>query len=276
MRVSLLVPFVFGRDPWHSISMKLTILGCSGSLGAPGNPGSSYVVSTPGNPDVVMDLGPGALAALQERFDPSAAHVVFSHLHADHCSDVASLLVWRRFHPTAPAKQRNRMYGPSYAPEHFGRLASDGPGEINDISDTFDFRPWISEQLVEFEGVSITPFPVEHPAVESHALRVVEHGTGRVITYSGDTGYSESLIRSAADADIFLCEAAWGPATNDRPAGMHLSGAEAGRIAREAGVKKLVVVHIQPWTDTAATAEAAAAEFGGEVVVGEAGAVFEV
>ena len=92
-------------------------------------------------------------------------------------------------------------------------------GEINDISDTFDFRPWISEQSVEFEGVSITPFPVEHPAVESHALRVVEHDTGRVITYSGDAGYSESLIRSAADADIFLCEAAWGPTTDDRPAG---------------------------------------------------------
>lgn len=223
-----------------------------------------------------MDLGPGALAALQERFDPAAAHVVFSHLHADHCSDVASLLVWRRFHPTAAAQQRNRMHGPSYAPEHFGRLASDGPGKESDISDTFDFQPWVSERPVQFEGVQVTPFPVVHPAAESHALRVEEYGTGRVITYSGDTGYSESLIRAAAGADIFLCEAAWGPTADGRPADMHLSGAEAGRIAREAGVKTLVVVHIQPWTDTAATAAAAAAEFGGEVIIGEAGAVLSL
>ena len=95
--------------------MQLTILGCSGSLAAPGNPASSYVISVPGETDVVMDFGPGALAAMQERFDPSAAHVIFSHLHADHCSDFPSLLVWRRYHPSAPAQQRHRLIGPSYA-----------------------------------------------------------------------------------------------------------------------------------------------------------------
>ena len=57
---------------------------------------------------------------------------------------------------------------------------------------------------------------------------------------------------------------------------MHLSGAEAGRIAREAGVKTLVLVHIQPWTSTQATLEAARAEFDGEIVVGSAGDVFEL
>ena len=62
----------------------------------------------------------------------------------------------------------------------------------------------------------------------------------------------------------------------DRAPGMHLSGEEAGRIAREAGVEKLVLVHIQPWTDKQATLEAARAQFDGEIVLGEAGAVFEV
>ena len=57
---------------------------------------------------------------------------------------------------------------------------------------------------------------------------------------------------------------------------MHLSGAEAGRIAREAGVGTLVLVHIQPWSDVEETRAAALAEFGGEVIVGTAGAVFEV
>lgn len=256
--------------------MKLTIVGCSGSLGAPGNPGSSYVVSTPGNPDVVMDLGPGALAAMQGQFNPSEAHVVFSHLHADHCSDVASLLVWRRYHPQAPATRASRMYGPSYAPELFGRMGGDGPGDITDISDTFDFAPWISGEPVAFEGVTITPFPVVHPAAESHALRVTDNATGKVITYSGDTGYTPSLVDAAKDADLFFCEAAWGPVRTDQPDGMHLSGQEAGRVAREAGVGALVLVHIQPWSDPEATAAAAAAEFGGEVILGHAGDTFEV
>ncbi|GAA1171280.1 ribonuclease Z [Corynebacterium glaucum] len=256
--------------------MKLTILGCSGSLAAPGNPGSSYVVSTAGNPDVVMDFGPGALAAMQRDFDPSAAHVVFSHLHADHCSDVASLLVWRRYHPTAPAAGRNLMYGPSYAPEHFGRMGSDGPDDINDISDTFEFHPWVSGTPVEFEGVIITPFPVVHPAAESHALRVDDKATGKVITYTGDSGFTPSLIDASLNADLLFCESAWGPTSEGQPEGMHLSGQDAGRIAREAGVKTLVLVHIQPWSDKEAARAAAQAEFDGEVIVGEAGAVFEV
>ena len=144
--------------------MQLTILGCSGSLGAPGNPASSYVISVPGETDVVMDFGPGALAAMQERFDPAAAHVVFSHLHADHCSDFPSLLVWRRYHPTAPAAERHRLIGPSYAPEHFGRMSADGPGELDDISDTFDFTAWRAGQPEHLSGLTITPFDVEPAA----------------------------------------------------------------------------------------------------------------
>lgn len=255
--------------------MKLTILGCSGSVGAPGNPGSSYVVSTDGNPDVVMDFGPGALAAMQEHgFDPSAAHVVFSHLHADHCSDAASLLVWRRYHPVKPAQGRNRLMGPSYTPEHLGQMGSDGPGQPTDISDTFDFTPWTPEEPAEFEGVTITPYLVDHPAVDSCALRVQDNATGKVVTYTGDSGFTPSLITAARGASILFCEAAWGPSADGRPSGMHLSGQEAGRVAREAGVEKLVLVHIQPWTDPEATRLAAAAEFDGDVVVGKAGDVF--
>lgn len=257
--------------------MKLTILGCSGSVGAPGNPGSSYVVSTEGNPDVVMDFGPGALAAMQERgFDPSAAHVVFSHLHADHCSDAASLLVWRRYHPASPARERHRLMGPSYTPQHLGQMGSDGPGEPTDIADTFEFTPWTPGEPAVFEGVTITPYLVDHPAVESCALRVQDNATGKVATYSGDTGFTPSLIEAARGAAILFCEAAWGPTADGRPSGMHLSGEEAGRIAREAGAEKLVLVHIQPWTDQEATRQAAAAEFGGEIVVGKAGDVFSV
>lgn len=256
--------------------MQITILGCSGSLGAPGNPGSSYVVSTPGNPDVVMDFGPGALAAMEERFEPSQAHVVFSHLHADHCSDIASLLVWRRFHPERAAVGRHRLLGPSYTPQHIGQLGSDGPSSPTDISDTFEFTPLRSGESVELDGVTVTPFAVVHPAEESHALRVEEQATGKVVTYTGDSGFTGSLIDAARGADLLLCEAAWGPDSEGQPEGMHLSGREAGRIAREAGVAKLVLVHIQPWSDAAATLAAAQAEFGGEVVVGAAGDVYEV
>ena len=215
--------------------MQLTILGCSGSLAAPGNPASSYVISVPGEADVVMDFGPGALAAMQERFDPSAAHV---------------------------------------APEHLGRMSADAPGEQDDFTDTFEFTTWRAGQPEQLSGLTITPFDVVHPAQESHALRI-EDAAGKVITFSGDSGYTPTLIDAARNADYFLCEAAWGATSEGKAEGMHLSGKEAGRIAREAGVKTLVLVHIQPWTDPEDVLAAARAEFDGEIILGKAGATFE-
>ncbi|QPK82912.1 MBL fold metallo-hydrolase [Corynebacterium qintianiae] len=256
--------------------MKLTILGCSGSLGAPGNPGSSYLITVPGRPGIMMDCGPGALAALQEVDDPANAHVIFSHLHADHCSDAASLIIWRRYHPTAPAACRHLMFGPSYTALHLGRMGADGPDEVDDISDTFDFTPWTSNQPVEIDDVTVTPVPVAHTAKESHALRVEERATGRVVAFSGDSGMTDTLVDAARGADVFLCEAAWGPSAEGKPDGMHLSGDQAGEIARRAGVKTLVLVHIQPWADKEATLAAARSEFDGKILLGAAGDVFDL
>src|SRR5690625_776963 len=107
--------------------MKLTILGCSGSVPSPNNPASGYLVSFPDAPSIVMDLGPGTFAALQEIQDPCDAHLTFSHLHADHCTDFPSLMVWRRFHPDAPAASRNFMFGPhDRSEEHTSELQSRG------------------------------------------------------------------------------------------------------------------------------------------------------
>ena len=51
-----------------------------------------------------------------------------------------------------------------------------------------------------------TPFVVEHASgAPAYALRV-EYG-GKVITYSGDTEWTESLIEAARGADLFVCEA---------------------------------------------------------------------
>src|SRR5439155_19738588 len=54
--------------------------------------------------------------------------------------------------------------------------------------------------------VAVTPFAVEHPSgAPSYALRV-EYG-GKLIAYSGDTEWTESLLDAARGADLFVCEA---------------------------------------------------------------------
>lgn len=248
--------------------MRLTILGSSGSLAGPDNAASGYLVEVDQGPGVVLDLGPGTLARLQEVTNPSAAHVAFSHLHADHCLDFPSLMVWRRFHPTAAARERNLLYGPAAAPVLLGRLSSDDqPEGIDDLSDTFAFAPWQAREPQLAGGVTITPFPMIHP-VEAYALRVTDSATGTTLTYSGDTAYTEELVEAARGADLFLCEANWGTDSGAEVPGMHMNGQEAGRIAAQAGVKRLVLIHIPPWVDKEAAVAAARTQYHGPVEFG--------
>ena len=166
--------------------------------------------------------------------------------------------------------------GPRDTPVRLGRLSADTPDGIDDMSDTFAFNAWTDGVSEMVDRLTITPYATVHP-IESYALRVEESGVnGGVIAYSGDSGWTDNLIDCARGADIFICEATWGATSEGKTPDMHLSGAEAGRIAREAGVDRLVLVHIPPWGDPLGALKAARSEFSGEVIVGASGMEFEV
>lgn len=66
---------------------------------------------------------------------------------------------------------------------------------------------------------------------------------GRKIVYTGDTAYCEQTINWAKGADLLVHDATFSEETK-RPEYGHTSAREAALIAREAGVKKLILVHI--------------------------------
>jgi ribonuclease BN (tRNA processing enzyme) len=74
----------------------------------------------------------------------------------------------------------------------------------------------------------------------------------------------DPLVELARGADVFLCEASWTDSP-DRPPNLHLSGAEAGRMAARAGVGELLLTHIPPWTSREDVISEAKAEFDGPV-----------
>src|SRR3712207_9296110 len=91
--------------------MRLTVIGCSGSFAGPASSASAYVVEAPAedaaNGDrpfrLLVDLGSGALGALQRHFDPLTVDaVLISHLHADHFFDLSGYYVLRKYHPAGP------------------------------------------------------------------------------------------------------------------------------------------------------------------------------
>jgi len=246
--------------------VKLTVVGCSGSGPGPDSPASCYLVEHEGF-RLVVDLGSGSFGALQRVLDPAAVDAVFlSHLHADHCLDVAPLVVWHRYSGKSPG-----ALVPLYAPVGAERrlaLAYDGDGE--GLQDVFDFVP------VGPGALHLGPFEVElartaHP-IECYAIRLT--AGGRSLVYTGDTGPSDAVIELARGADVLLAEAAHPPGPG-MPDGLHLTGREAGEHAAAAGVGRLLLTHIPAWVDEIGQLFAASAVFS-ETELVRPGATYDV
>ena len=252
--------------------MRITVLGCSGSVSGPDSPASGYLVDEVDTSPLVLDFGPGVLGALQRYADPGDVSVFLTHLHADHCLDVPGLLVWRRYHPNPP-KGRALVYGPKDTAFRLGVASAECGGQIDDMSDTIDLRRWADGRVVRHGRLSILPRLVYHPP-ESCGMRVTT-AEDKIFAYSGDTGMCQAVEEIAEGADVLLAEASW-THSPDRPKGVHLSGTEAGRLARKAGVGELLLTHIPPWTSREDVIAEAKAEYSGPVHAVSPGDVFTV
>jgi len=102
---------------------------------------------------------------------------------------------------------------------------------------------------------------------------------GRLLAVSGDTRPCPATVEAVRGVDLLVHEATFGDAEEARAVETtHSTAREAGRVAREAGVRRLVLTHLSSRydTDAATLREQAAGEFPGEVVVAHDGMVVEL
>ena len=252
--------------------MKVTVLGCSGSVPGPDSPASGYLIEADGY-RLVLDLGHGAFGALQRYADPADVDaIVLTHLHADHCIDLTAYIVALRYggagFGAANPESRIPLIGPSGTRDRLG-AAYDPLARKLGLQQLFGFTTPADGELGPFVVSFAT---VNHP-VPTSAVRLT-HG-GRSLVYSADTGESPELVSLASGADVFLCEASFGPDDEYVP-DLHMTGRQAGEHAAKAGVDRLVVTHVPPWVSREVQASEAAAAFSGSVVLASAGSVLTV
>lgn len=89
--------------------------------------------------------------------------------------------------------------------------------------------------LLESENFSITTAAMDH-FIPTMALRIVAKSTGYITTYSADTQPCEALITLATGSNLLIHEAT---GSGDG----HTTPAQAGEIAAQCGVEKLIMTH---------------------------------
>lgn len=251
--------------------MRLTIIGCSGSVPGPDSPASCYLVEADGYA-LVLDLGSGAFGPLQRHVHLGAlGAVLLSHLHADHCMDLSALPVASKYGPFGRTDALP-LLGPAGLVERIvGIGGSTDEDDLRDLEEMYAFAI-VTERTWSLGPFEVTARRVDHP-VEAYAYRI-EHG-GRVLVYSGDCAPCAGLDELAQGADLALIEAAYVESASNRP-GVHHTGREAGELAARCGVGRLVVTHVPPWHDPVAQAAAARAAGACSVEAARSGDTYDV
>ena len=99
-------------------------------------------------------------------------------------------------------------------------------------------------ELVEGQAMRVGPAtvmacPVVHASGAPPLALRVEYG-GRIIAYSGDTEWTDSLIDAARGADLFVCEAY----TFDKPVKFHLDYTTVDAQAVRLGARRIILTHM--------------------------------
>jgi ribonuclease BN (tRNA processing enzyme) len=186
-------------------AVRLRFLGCGDAFAGGGRFQTCFHLDGGADP-VLIDCGATTLPALRrERIDPGGlGWVVLSHLHGDHFGGLPWLILDGRF------SSRSRplvIAGPAGTEERLARVfdalypgawEAPRPFELTFVE--------LSERAPsELGPARVTPFEVVHRSgAPSYALRL--EYAGKVIVYSGDTEWTDTLIEAACGADLFVCE----------------------------------------------------------------------
>lgn len=186
--------------------LQVQFLGSGDAFGSGGRLQACLLLDAPGG-RLLIDCGASSLVAMKRQgVDPSEiGFVVVSHLHGDHFGGIPFLLLdgqfSRRERPLVVAGPQGVGDRVTAAMEIFFPGSSTVKRRFS-----VEYVELADRQRIRVGPVEVTPFEVAHASgAPAFALRV--EADEKVIAYSGDTEWVESLVDAAADADIFICEA---------------------------------------------------------------------
>ena len=206
---------------------------------------------------ILLDCGCGAVRALDFPAVLEGMHVVVTHYHKDHFSDLGALQYASFvYHNLGLLQEKIKVYLPEkeFA---FNRQAI--------VANAESYADYIG--IADGAGFSIGDLKVSFEDSRSHSIEsfmVKLQTRDRKVVYTSDVGVSrmDALAAFCENADLLICESSF--LRKHRPAGTtHMTAFAAGELAARAGVKKLLLTHFWPEEDPSLYVEEASLAFPG-------------
>jgi ribonuclease BN (tRNA processing enzyme) len=285
-----MLPYALAADPGKT---RLILLGTGGGPRPKRDHGATAQVIVAGDALYVVDCGNGVARQIVRAGLPldRLRHVFITHHHSDHNADYGNLLLlaWASGLRTRvdswgppPIARITKLFFEMSEYDISIRVRDEGRVPLTPLIHVHELRR--AGPVMRDEQVRVTSALVDHPLVD-RAFAYRFDAPDRSIVISGDTRWSDELIRLARGADVLVHEALYLPAVDRLVARVpnastlrkhivdsHTSVEDCGRIATAAGVRTLVLSHFVPPDDPEVTEEmwraAASRYFSGEVIVG--------
>ena len=242
--------------------IRVTLLGTGAPVPSMERFGPSILVEA-GQQKLLFDCGRGAAQRLwQLKIPLRQVNVLFlTHLHSDHVVGIPDLWL-TGWIPSAFGRRESpfRVIGPAGTKDMMTNMQKSFAWDIQTRSkerNKVDSGALVNARDIEEgfvweqEGVKVTPFTVRHAEFIDSALGYRIDYAGHSVILSGDTRYSENLVRYAKGADVVVHEVAAAqedstknPALIKQILGFHTSPEDAGRVFQQVQPKLAVFSHI--------------------------------
>lgn len=278
-------PVAAASEPVHS-DLRVHLLGTGSPLPETFRFGPSTLIEA-GQQKFLFDAGRGVIQRMYTLGIPfnDVDKLFITHLHSDHTIGIPDLYLtgWLR-----GRKQPLRVWGPPGTAKMMTELSD---AFDYDIKSRLDQNAGSQVQVTEInvgkvydkDGVKITAFLVDHPPVEPSFGFKLEY-KGRTVVLSGDTRYSEEVIKQAKGADLLVHEVAAASdklmktsAVVPKILAKHTLPEEAGKVFTQAAPRMAVYSHIVLFGVSAKELEARTrTTYKGPLVVGEDLMTFDI
>jgi ribonuclease BN (tRNA processing enzyme) len=197
-------------------------------------------------------------------------------MHLDHILDLCALRFALSYNPIPPSRKLPLWLPPNGTAtlERIGAVFADEGATASFFSDVFDVREYEANRILSIGDVTIRFTPTVH-YIPCWAMRFETPGRAD-LGYTGDTGPAANLASFFAGCGALVSEATLLEG-RDEPfeSRGHLTAAEAGQLATDAGATTLMLSHLWQENGFDRLQRNASATFSGRLVVARPGVVTE-